>query len=53
MVVARGEGSGGWVKYIKGVKSTLILMSTERDIELLDHYTPVILTYNTMLIILE
>ena len=33
LVAARGEVGGGWVKEVKGIKSTLALMSTEQCIE--------------------
>jgi len=38
-VVARGKVDGQWVKYIKEIESMLILMSTEKCIGLLKHYT--------------
>lgn len=40
LVVARREvDGGGWVKWIKGIKSTFILMSIEKCVELSNHYT--------------
>lgn len=38
MMVTRGQ-VGGYMGGIKGIKSTLTMMTTEQYIELLNHYT--------------
>ena len=34
----RGGGWGEWVKQLMGINSTLIMISTEKCVELLNHY---------------
>ena len=38
LIATRGEVGGGWVKYVKGIKSTLTVVSTKKCIELWNHY---------------
>lgn len=37
LMVASGEVDGGWGKWVKGIKSTLLVMNTEKCIGSLDH----------------